>query len=132
MDGPVYYLNDHPDSVVPKNIKFHAYYADYDWVVFCWLFGRMIDLPKGFPMYCVDIKQIMDQKIVADKEVIDYIETKKEVDGVYPKLAHLEEIFKLTLKQIKNDPNYPVNKKPHHALSDAKFDRDLHNFLNQL
>lgn len=37
-----------------------AYYADYDWVVFCSLFGRMIDLPKGFPMYCRDLKQEMD------------------------------------------------------------------------
>lgn len=37
-----------------------AYYADYDWVVFCQIFGRMIDLPKGFPMYCRDIKQLCD------------------------------------------------------------------------
>ncbi len=27
--------------------EFWAYYADYDWVVFCQLFGRMIDLLKG-------------------------------------------------------------------------------------
>lgn len=42
--------------------EFYAYYADYDWVVFCWLFGRMIDLPKGMPMYCKDLKQMMDEK----------------------------------------------------------------------
>lgn len=40
---------------------FWAYYADYDWVVFCQLFGTMMDLPKGFPMYCHDIKQWCDQ-----------------------------------------------------------------------
>lgn len=40
--------------------EFWAYYADYDWVVFCWLFGRMIDLPKGWPMYCRDLKQWAD------------------------------------------------------------------------
>jgi hypothetical protein len=34
-----------------------GYYADYDWVAVCQLFGRMVDLPKGFPMYCRDIKQ---------------------------------------------------------------------------
>lgn len=34
-----------------------GYYADYDWVVFCQLFGMMIDLPKGFPMFCMDIRQ---------------------------------------------------------------------------
>jgi hypothetical protein len=45
-----------------SQVNFYAYYADYDWVVFCWLFGRMMDLPKGFPMYCKDLKQIMDSK----------------------------------------------------------------------
>jgi hypothetical protein len=36
-----------------------AYFADYDWVVLCQLFGKMIDLPKGFPMFCMDLKQEM-------------------------------------------------------------------------
>jgi len=36
-----------------------GYFAAYDWVVFCQLFGKMIDLPKGFPMYCRDLKQEM-------------------------------------------------------------------------
>lgn len=40
--------------------EFWAYFADYDWVVFCWLFGRMLDLPKNFPKYCRDFKQTMD------------------------------------------------------------------------
>ena len=41
--------------------EFWAYYADYDWVVLCQLFGRMIDLPKGWPMYCRDLKQSADE-----------------------------------------------------------------------
>lgn len=45
-------------------LEFWAYYGDYDWVVFCWLFGRMIDLPTGFPMYCRDLKQVMDENDV--------------------------------------------------------------------
>lgn len=40
--------------------EFWGYYADYDWVVFCWIFGSMIDLPDGWPMYCRDLKQLMD------------------------------------------------------------------------
>lgn len=43
----------------PKPV-FWGYYADYDWVVLCWLFGRMIDLPKHFPYYCRDLKQLVD------------------------------------------------------------------------
>lgn len=47
--------------------EFYGYYADYDWVLFCSLFGRMIDLPAGFPMYCRDLKQEMD-RLGLDKE----------------------------------------------------------------
>lgn len=35
-----------------------AYYASYDWVAFCWLFGLMIDLPKGYPMHPMDLQQL--------------------------------------------------------------------------
>jgi 3' exoribonuclease, RNase T-like len=34
-----------------------GYYSAYDWVAFCQLFGAMIDLPKGYPMFCRDIIQ---------------------------------------------------------------------------
>jgi hypothetical protein len=40
--------------------EFWAYYADYDWVALCQLFGTMMDLPKGWPMYCRDLKQAAD------------------------------------------------------------------------
>lgn len=37
--------------------EFWADYASYDWVVFCKLFGTMMDLPERFPMFCRDIQQ---------------------------------------------------------------------------
>jgi hypothetical protein len=40
--------------------EFWAYYADYDWVALCQIYGTMMDLPKGWPMYCRDIKQLCD------------------------------------------------------------------------
>jgi hypothetical protein len=40
--------------------EFWAYYADYDWVALCQLYGTMMDLPKGWPMYCRDLKQWCD------------------------------------------------------------------------
>jgi hypothetical protein len=40
--------------------EFICYFAAYDWVVFCWLFGRMVDLPRHFPMFCRDFKQTME------------------------------------------------------------------------
>lgn len=41
--------------------EFWGYYADYDWVNFCWIFGTMMDLPRGWPKYCRDLKQWCDQ-----------------------------------------------------------------------
>lgn len=41
--------------------EFWGYFADYDWVIFCWIFGRMIDLPENFPRYCRDLKQVLDE-----------------------------------------------------------------------
>lgn len=42
--------------------EFWGYYADYDWVVTAQMFGTMMDLPKGWPMYCRDLKQLCDSK----------------------------------------------------------------------
>ena len=71
--------------------EFWGYYADYDWVVFCWLFGAMIDLPKGFPMFCRDLKQWA-------------------VDLGNPKL--------------------PSQTDEHHALCDARWNRQVFDFLS--
>ncbi|MFL6228420.1 MAG: hypothetical protein ACJ741_06540, partial [Pyrinomonadaceae bacterium] len=40
--------------------EFWGYYSAYDHVALCQLFGTMMDLPKGFPMYTRDIKQLCD------------------------------------------------------------------------
>lgn len=45
-------------SSYPGEPEFWGYYADYDWVVFCQLFGAMINLPKGWPMFCRDVIQL--------------------------------------------------------------------------
>lgn len=37
--------------------RFWAYYADYDWVAFCQLYGTMMQLPDRFPKLCLDLKQ---------------------------------------------------------------------------
>jgi hypothetical protein len=54
------------DFIKDDKPEFWAYYSDYDWVVFCWLFGAMIDLPKNFPMYCRDLKQEIDRLGIVD------------------------------------------------------------------
>jgi hypothetical protein len=49
--------------------EFWAWYGDYDWVVFCWLWGRMIDLPKHFPMFCRDFRQIVGMFGIRGKDL---------------------------------------------------------------
>lgn len=38
--------------------EFWADFASYDWVVLCQLFGTMMDLPRGWPMFCNDVEQL--------------------------------------------------------------------------
>ena len=54
-----YQIRQGVSEFVSDSPVFYGYFADYDWVVFCQLFGRMIDLPSGFPMFCMDLKQEM-------------------------------------------------------------------------
>jgi hypothetical protein len=110
------YIPDH--LAVPEQFKtnyskpkFYGYYADFDWTVFAWLFGKMIDLPAGFPMYCIDLKQELDNKAL-----------------LYFKDRTLEQ----NISYIKNRYDYPKQTNEHNALADARWNKELHNFLNIL
>lgn len=89
--------HDHPLWRAPEGIEIYGYFADYDWVIFCSLFGRMIDLPKGFPMYCRDIKQIMDAKSLTKEWKHKYC---PDPDGEHNALVDAEWNMKL-YNQIK-------------------------------
>ena len=68
--------------------EFWGYYADYDWVVFCQIFGSMINLPKGWPMFCRDIKQLC--KELGDPKLPEQ-ESKEHnslSDAIWNKLAY--------------------------------------------
>lgn len=93
--------------------EFYGYYCDYDWVVFCWLFGRMIDLPKHFPMYCRDLKQMLDSM---------YMNQVNKYEGKTRLEAWLED--------VKKHPNYPKQENEHNALADARWNKALYDFLN--
>jgi len=41
-------------------VELWGHYSAYDHVALCWLFGPMVDLPEGMPMYTHDIKQLCD------------------------------------------------------------------------
>jgi len=41
------------------DIEIWGWYCSYDWVVFCQLFGPMVDIPKGMPYSMMDLRQAM-------------------------------------------------------------------------
>jgi hypothetical protein len=101
--------------------EIYAYYADYDWVLFCSLFGTMMDLPKNFPMYCRDLKQMLDE-VVIKLGNNDFFET-----------FHIDEpvTFKKKLEMLKTNPNYPTQDNEHSALDDARWNYKLFNFIKR-
>ena len=56
-----YVIAEEVRRFVGEKPTFIGYYADYDWVALCQLYGTMMDLPEGWPMYCVDLKQECDR-----------------------------------------------------------------------
>lgn len=58
VKDPIVIANDLRDFVGNDPCpEFWAYYAAYDHICLCQLYGRMLDLPKNFPMMTMDIKQ---------------------------------------------------------------------------
>lgn len=126
-------LNPINYSSIPS---FYGYYCDYDWVVFCWLFGKMIDLPKGFPMYCKDLKQELDKVVInLPKELFRKLECNICTHNVLQYLEETGVAFNLDfrLKMLKNKhPEYPVKKDEHNALVDARWNKELDKFLTNV
>ena len=102
--------------------EIYGYYADYDWVLFCSLFGRMIDLPKGFPMYCIDLKQMLDETV-----------SKLSNSDFFTKFHITEEMtLEEKLREIKKHTQYPTQENEHSALADAKWNKKLYDFINKI
>lgn len=121
-----YKNNDYPE--------FYGYYGDYDWVVFCWIFGTMMQLPNGFPMYSKDLKQMLDEWV--DKQDWYYgrdcwSNTGKLGEGQTQEKDR-PATFDEKLKKVKELPNYPKQNNEHNALNDAEWNRDLFLFLKAL
>jgi len=93
--------------------NFYGYYADYDWVAFCWLYGKMKDLPKGFPMYCRDLKQSFDEMKPLPEEL------KNQCN------------ISVNAPSWKDHYEYPKEKNAHHALADAEWNLELYQFIQK-
>lgn len=95
-------------------IQCYGYYSDYDWVAFCSIFGTMMDLPDGFPMYCIDLKQMLDEKAA---------------EGIFPQ-PHPPKNLEDSISMFKEQKEYPEQENEHNALADAKWNFELYKFLS--
>lgn len=75
----------------PETPEFWGYYADYDWVALCQLYGPMVELPEKWPKFCNDLKQLCDSL---------------------------------------GNPRLPAADDEHHALTDARWNREAWIYLN--
>ena len=73
----------------------------------------MMDLPKGFPMYCNDLKQMFDEVIFLKTK--EYNLSIGDVANIYKR--------KIT---------YPKQTNGHNALADAKWNFELYKFLQTI
>jgi len=115
-EGSLKEIINQTDAENPENVELYGYYSAYDHVVLCWLFGKMIDLPKGFPMYTFDLQQESDRKFNLYKE--RYYETIC--------------FGKSFIHDITETPGYPKSSNVHNALDDAKWTKQFHYFLENL
>lgn len=88
--------------------EFYGYYADYDWVLFCSLYGTMMDLPEGYPMFCNDLKQMLNDKAVSMARGVPLHDA---------------------VKKLKAHPDFPKQENEHDALFDAMWNYKLYKFL---
>jgi hypothetical protein len=79
-----------------------AYYADYDHVVLAQLYGAMSLMPKGFPWFTLDLKQVMfmNRAMIDDQIIVNPPPVQEGVE--------------------------------HHALADARWNRDLYKWLEEM
>lgn len=106
-------------------IEFYGFMSAYDHVALCWLFGKMIDLPKGFPMYTIDLQQELDRKVSELKN--------NRPDGLLcERLRNVEYPTMIERDNIQEFYDYPKQTNEHNALSDAKFNKQLYEFLQSL
>lgn len=98
--------------------EFYGYYADYDWVLFCSLFGTMMDLPKGFPRYCRDLKQMLDGRV-------EWFLRHRHLRSGETYVSS----FADQLDILKSNLLYPKETNEHNALADARWNKKLYEFL---
>jgi hypothetical protein len=112
----------YPEHEAPK---FYGYNSAYDHVALCWLFGKMIDLPKGFPMYTIDLQQIKDD---INRDAITLVDIGLIPEGYFLVPGTFSERY----LKVEDRKGYPKQTNEHNALADARWNFELYKFFEKL
>lgn len=101
-------------STKGTDLRFIADHASYDWVALCQLFGKMIDLPDGWPMFCHDLQQVLHEEDL----VIEPPALSRSPNDIYSEmyLTHRPSYTLVGRVEIARE---------HHALADARYLREV-------
>lgn len=116
--------NSLDEALESEPIQFYGYYPAYDHVGLCWLYNRMIDLPKGFPMFTIDLKQMLDEML--EKKIMTFLPACKGQDEIR---SNSNIPLKFKLKWFKSLPDYPKETNAHSAIYDARWNYELYQFI---
>jgi len=83
---------------------FYGHMCDADYMALTWVFGGFNNWPKMFPYYFIDLQQMLDEK---------------------------SKTF-LPIEDLKALKDYPADPTFHHALLDARWNKELYHFIEKL
>jgi hypothetical protein len=105
-------LNNYYEIESIKN-KLYTYHTNHNWLALCWLFETMNNIQAEFQMDVTNLKQELDE--IALKMFPDFtLEKAIEILKLHPNIK------------------YPKQSNTHNSLNNAKFNRDLYNFLTKI
>lgn len=120
---------------IDEPVNLYGYYSAYDHVALSWCFGKMIDLPNGFPMLTLDLKQMLDEALMKEYPI----------NGGSVTLLHstLEAMYVIEIRAIKtlqeklqfikkHCHTYPAKINEHSAIHDARFNKKLYSFIKTI
>jgi len=92
--------------------EYYGYYCSYDWILLCSLFKSSRHSSR-YRFYCRDLKQDLDNRVKLMIKGTGYS-------------------FDQYLEDLRDNKNYPMEFRNCNSLDNARWNRDLYNFLKQL
>lgn len=111
------------EFVCPFSATLYGYYSAYDHVLLASLFGTMMDLPNGIPMYTIDLQQMLydNAETILNKHFAGWVLL---VNKDFNSMSKSE-----LINIVKSLDYFPKNDEEHSAIYDSIFNKKLYEFI---